>query len=75
MLFFAHYGAQINDREGTKFAKGHLCALMGHLALYIRALIATTEPGNCPRDSYFSPLMEHTYKKKTQNGQRGTFMP
>ena len=32
-------------REGTKWAKGHLHALMGHLSCHIWALIATTEPG------------------------------
>ena len=50
VLFFAHYGAQLY-REGTKLARGHLYALMGHLALHI----ATTEPGNCPRESLFCP--------------------
>ena len=55
MCLFAHYRALIY-REGTKLAKGPLCALMGHVALHIRALIATTEPENCPRDSYFLPL-------------------
>ena len=52
VCFFAHYGAQLY-REGTKFAKGHLNALMGHLSIHIRALIATTEPGNYPRDFFF----------------------
>ena len=28
---------------------------MGHLDLHIRALIATTEPRNCPRESLFCP--------------------
>ena len=42
-------------REGTKLAKGHLYVLMWHLALHIRALIATTDPGNCPRESLFCP--------------------
>ena len=38
MQFFAPDGPQLY-REGTKWAKGHLYALMGHLALHIRALI------------------------------------
>ena len=63
-------------REGTKLAKGHIYALIGHLALNIRALKATTEPGNCPRESFFfAPDGAQLYKEKTQNGQRGTFMP
>ena len=43
-------------REGTKWAKGHLYALMGHLAFHIRALRATAEPGICPREPYSLPL-------------------
>ena len=42
-----HYGAQLH-REGTKLAKGHIYALMGHLALHIIGPLATTEQGNCP---------------------------
>ena len=33
-------------REGTKWEKGHLYALMGHLSCHIWALIATADPGN-----------------------------
>ena len=53
-LFWPTTGHSYN-REGTKLAKGHLYALMRHLALHYRALIATTEPGNCPRESLFCP--------------------
>ena len=44
----------------TKWAKGHLYALMGHLSCYIWALMATTEPGNCPRDPFSLPLKGHS---------------
>ena len=78
VCFFAHYGAQLY-REGTKLAKGHLYALMWHLALHIRAhVIVTSEPGNCPRES-FLPLMGHSCKEKTQKGHlhdlNGVFSP
>ena len=43
MQIFAPDVAQY--REGTKWAKGHLYALTGHLAFHIGALIATAEPG------------------------------
>ena len=53
------------------------CLNGGHLALHIRALIATAEPGNCPRESFFLPLrlMRHSYIENKESGQRGTFMP
>ena len=74
MLIFAPDGAQLY-REGTKWAKGHLYALMGHLAHHIRALMATSEPENCPHE-FLLPLMGHSCKEKTQNGQRGiTLVP
>ena len=50
MNFFCPLRGIVIYREGTKWAKGHLYALMGHLAFHIRALIATVEPGNCPRE-------------------------
>ena len=43
-------------QEGTNWAKGHLYALMGHLAFHFRAPIATAEPGNCPREPFPLPL-------------------
>ena len=43
-------------REGTKWAKGHFYALMGHLSCHIWAFIATAEPGNCPREAFSLPL-------------------
>ena len=45
-------------REGTRWAKGHLYASMGHLSCYIWALMAKTEPGNCPREPFSLPLHE-----------------
>ena len=45
--------------EGTKWAKGHLYALMGHLVFHIRALIATAELGNYPHESLSLPLKGH----------------
>ena len=47
-------GAQLY-REGTKWTKGHLYALMGHLAFHIRAHIVTVEPENCPREPFSLP--------------------
>ena len=50
-------------REGTKWAKalGHLYALMGHLSCHkFWALIATAEPGNCPREPFSLPLKGHS---------------
>ena len=38
----------------------NLYALMRHLAFHIRALIATAEPGNCPRESFSLPLKGHS---------------
>ena len=58
MQCFAPDRAQLY-REGTKWAKGHLCALMGHLSFHIRALIATAEPGNCPHEPFSLPLKGH----------------
>ena len=41
-------------REGTTLAKGHMLCLVGEFSpSCISALIATTEPGNCPRESFF----------------------
>ena len=61
MQIFTPDGAQ-SYREGTNWAKGHLYALMGHLAhsFHIRALIATAEPENCPRESFSLPLKGHS---------------
>ena len=53
-------------REGTKWAKGHLYALMGHLAFHIRALRATAEPGICPREPYSLPLKGHSQGRLPQ---------
>ena len=42
LALFAHCGAQLFS-EGTKFAMGHLYALMEHFALHIRVIIGTVE--------------------------------
>ena len=57
-LFFCPLrGIVIIIEKAQSWQRGmHLYALMGHLALYIyRALLATTEPGNCPCESCFAP--------------------
>ena len=64
MQNFAPDGAQLY-REGTKWAKGHLYALIRHLAFHIRALIATAEPVNnfVPVNLNFSlPLKGHSQR-------------
>ena len=67
MQIFAPDGAQLY-REGTKWAKGHLYALMGHLSYHIRALIATAEPINCPREPISLPLMKGHSQRRWNQG-------
>ena len=59
-IFAPDHADGAHNREGTKWTKGHIYALMGHLAFHIRALIATAEPGNCPRESFSLPLTGHS---------------
>ena len=41
----------------------------GHLASHIRALIiATAEPGNCPREPFLLPLKGHNQGRWNQGG-------
>ena len=62
-------------REGTKWAKGHLYALMGHLSGHIWALIATAEPNNyCPREPFSLPLKGHSQGRWNQ-GAGGSCTP
>ena len=74
MQIFDPTGAQLY-REGTKWAKRHLYALMGHLAFHIRALIATAEPGNCPRESFSLPLKGHSQGRWNQGARGGALAP
>ena len=53
-------------KEVTKLAKGHLYALMGHLAFHFRALIAPAESGNCPREPFSLPLKGHSQGRWNQ---------
>ena len=62
-------------REGSKWTKGHFYALMGHLAFHIRALIATAEPGNCPREPFPLPLKGHSQGRWNQGPGRGRLLP
>ena len=51
MQNFAPDGAEMIEK-GTKWAKGHLYTLMGHISCHIWALIATAEPQKlekCPQ--------------------------
>ena len=80
-MFLPITGHSYNYREGTKLAKGHLYALMRHLALYIRALLATTEPGNCPCESLVCPWWGTVVKRRHNMGKgappclNGAFSP
>ena len=65
MQMFAPGGAQLY-REGTKWPKGHLYTLIGHLAFHMRALIATAKPGN--------GYTVNNYRRWNQ-GARGRLLP
>ena len=69
LFLFTHYGAQLY-REGTKLAKGHLYAFMGHLAQHIRALMATSEPENFPI-IFFAPDGAQTVVKRRHKMGKG----
>ena len=49
-------------------------ALMGHLSGHIWALIATAEPGNCPREPFSLPLKGHSQGRWNQ-GAGGACTP
>ena len=74
MHIFVPDGAQLY-RVGTKWAKGHLYVLIGHLAFHIRALIATVEPGNYPREPFSLPLKGHSQLGRWNQGGRGRLLP
>ena len=74
MQIFAPDEAQLLYREGTKWAKGHLYALIGHLSCHIWALIATAELGNCPREPFSLPLKGHSQGRWIQ-GAGGACSP
>ena len=46
--------------------RGIFYVLMEYLAFHIRALIATAEPGNCPRESFSLPLTGHSQGRWNQ---------
>ena len=69
-----HYFWATLYREGTKWANGNIYALMGHLALHIRALISTAEPGNCPREPFSLPLKGHS-PGRWNEGAGGRLLP
>ena len=61
---FLSIAGQSYIAKAQSWQRGTFYALMGHLALHIRALIATTEPGTGPRESFFLPLIGHIVKRR-----------
>ena len=74
MQIFAPDGVQFFI-EKAQSGKGQLYALMGHLAFHFRALIATAEPGNCPREPFSFPLKEKQSRAVESGGPAAALAP